>query len=393
MKILIAADTYYPNTDGASYFTQRLATLLKKRGHEILVIAPSRSSKTEYYSHDGVDIVGIFSVPSGFHKNYRFTLPFFIKQTIQKSIQDFQPDVVHIQGHFIVEKAVAEIAKKFHIPVLGTNHFMPENLIHYLHAPKHVETWIKQIAWKEFCKVFEKVDFITTPTQVAVDLLKKIGLKKNAIPVSCGIDLKRFYPHTKDEALHQKLGLPETPLLLSVGRLAPEKNTDCILQAIAQIPETVSFHFVIAGIGMQKEKLEELTKELGIEHRVTFLGFVQDEDLPHLYNLANVFIIAGTAELQSIVALEAMASGLPILAANALALPELVTDNENGYLFDIAYTQDLAKKIETLFSDIKLQNTFKKNNLEKIQKHNVEKTIDTFEQIYTDLVHGQKSNS
>jgi 1,2-diacylglycerol 3-alpha-glucosyltransferase len=386
MKILIAADTYYPNTDGASYFTQRLASLLSKRGHTVLVIAASRTNKTEYYTHDGVDIVGIFSIPSGFHKNYRFTLPFFIKHTIEKSFKKFAPDIVHIQGHFFIESTVALVAQKFHIPVLATNHFMPENLIHYLHAPEKIEKILTKIGWTQFCKVFETVDFITTPTQTAVELLKTIGLKKNAIPVSCGIDLQKFQPRIANESLRSKFGLPNTPLLLSVGRLAPEKNIDCILHAIAQIPPETQFHFALAGIGIEKDKLQKLVLALGIEKKVTFLGFVQDADLPALYNLATGFVNAGTAELQSIVVLEAMASGLPIIAANAIALPELVKNNENGYIFEPGNNKELAIHIQNLFSEPELQKKFSKNSLEKIQKHNIEKTLDTFEEIYHDLI-------
>jgi 1,2-diacylglycerol 3-alpha-glucosyltransferase len=106
MNILIGTDTYYPDVNGTSYFTQRLAFSLKERGHSILVIAPSRRFKHELYSHKGVNILGIRSIPVLAYKNFRISPPLFIKNRIEHALLEFTPDVVHVQGHIFLGRVV-----------------------------------------------------------------------------------------------------------------------------------------------------------------------------------------------------------------------------------------------------------------------------------------------
>lgn len=388
MRILIGADTYYPNVDGASYFTQRLATQLKKRGHEILVIASSPTRHTALFSHDGVDCLGIFSLPTIVHKDYRFSPPFFIKDKIRAAIQNFKPDVVHIQSHFMISRTVAKVAQELGIPLVATNHFMPENLLHYGNLPERVEKQLAKLAWKDFCSVFKKISIVTTPTKTAADVLKNNGLLQPAIALSCGIDLKRFNPKNSGEYLRERYKIPNVPVLLSVGRLAPEKNVDQTIEAFSLLPNQLKAHLVIVGNGTERERLEHLAENLGIKDKVTFTGFVPDEDMAAIYSLAHVFVTAGEAELQSLVTMEAMASGLPVIAIRAVALPELVHENENGFLFEPGDVTSFSSYIERLFTDDALHSNMSQKSLEIIGKHDIEKTIPTFEKLYEQAING-----
>lgn len=360
MRILIAADTFYPSVDGASFFTQRLAKKLLERGHEVLVIAPSTSFKSGYVDADGIPMFGVSSLPTLFHKLYRFTPPILLSKRIRPVIEKFDPQVAHIQGHFFIESTVAKLSREMRIPILATNHFMPENLLHYLHAPVAVENIIKKIGWAQFRAVFRRLPVVTTPTKTAAKVLKDIGLTQDILPLSCGIDLAKFNPRNDGGYLRLKYNLPNKPLVLCVGRLAPEKHIDQILKACALALKKTSFHLMVAGNGMEKEKLIKLAQELGISDNVSFLGFVPDADLPFLYPLASLFIMAGTVELQSLVTMEAMASGVPILAANALALPELVHSGENGFLFDPQSVDNLANGIQKIITNPSISSDGKK---------------------------------
>ncbi len=388
MKILIAADTYYPNVDGASYFTQRLASQLKKRGHDILVIASSSTRYTTTFSHDGVACLGVFSWPSVFHKDYRFSPPYLIKRQIFEAIKNFKPDVVHIQGHFMIERTVANIARELGIPVVATNHFMPENLLHYGHLPARVEHKLAKLAWKDFCGVFKKIPTITTPTKTGADVLKDNGLSQPVIAISCGIDLQRFNPKNSGDYLRKRFNLPNVPVLLSVGRLAPEKNVELTIRAFSMLPPQTKIHLVIVGSGTERERLEILVTELGIRDKVTFTGFIPDEDMAAVYALSHVFVTAGEAELQSLVTMEAMATGLPVVAVRAVALPELVHENENGFLFETGDAKSMATYIERLFTDEALHSRMSQKSLEIISKHDIEKTIPAFEKLYERAING-----
>lgn len=389
MKILIANDTYHPDVNGCSYFTHRLAQYLKNKGHSILVVAPSTSFFTEYADTDGVDVFRVRSVPVIVQKGFRVVVPIGINRKVEKAILDFSPDVVHVQGHFALSSAVIKASKKHSLPIVGTNHFMPENLVHYLHLPKKLEDVIKSIAWTQFRNVFENLDHVTSPTKTAARLVKKTGFSRDVKPISNGIDLKKFHPSNDGKHIKDKYGLPDAPIFLFVGRLDKEKNVDILLKAIAKIPKNIPMHFAVAGKGKMRESLEKLADKLKIRDKVTFLGFVPDKELPYLYGAADCFVIACEAELQSIATMEAMATGLPVIAVDAMALPELVHHGKNGYLFDLDDRDSLALHIQRMSSDESLRKNMAQKSLEIIASHDIDKAIEEFESIYRDLAKKQ----
>jgi glycosyltransferase involved in cell wall biosynthesis len=386
MKILIASVTYYPDVNGASYFTHRLAYYLKKAGHEILIIAPSRSMRNEMSQHNGIDAFGVRSYPIFLYPDFRWAPPFFTEKNLEKVIRQFQPDVIHMQSHFLFCANVVKIAKKLKIPVMGTNHFMPENLVHYVPMPEFLKRQVMKFGWQMFRRVYDKMDYLTAPTKTAALLSKRSGIKMDITPVSNGIDMEKFNARVSGEGLREKYHLPDKPLLLTVGRLDKEKNVDMIMRAVKLVPKEINFHFAIAGKGAEKDNLIKLAQNLGITDRVSFLGFVPDEELPGLYAISSCFINACIAELQCIAAMEAMATGLPVIAADAVALPELVHDGDNGFLFKVGDTEKIAHSITKIFSDEVLRQKMAEQSLEIIKKHDIKNVINQFESIYTQII-------
>src|SRR5438874_89283 len=151
MKIMIVTANYYPNVNGSSYSCQRLGHYLKQRGHVIRVLAPSKTLRHEPFIHNEIEVFGVRSFPlSMFYQGFRYPLSFGIKKVLESEIKRFRPDVIHLQDHFVIGPVVAKIAKELSIPIIGTNHFMPENLVHYLGLPKKLEQMVKNWAWKKF---------------------------------------------------------------------------------------------------------------------------------------------------------------------------------------------------------------------------------------------------
>jgi glycosyltransferase involved in cell wall biosynthesis len=386
MRILVATDTYYPDVNGAAYFTYRLATSLAKKGHNVFVMCPSRSFKNTVSNDDGVTVYGIRSISILVYQDFRIS-PLFISRIIRGAVKEISPDIIHIQNHFLIGRRVVSAAKKLGIPVVGTNHFMPENLVHYLHLPGIVEKGLRKGAWKDCVRIFEQLDFVTTPTKTAAALLENAGFSKDVMPISCGIDLERFKPTNDGLYLKQSFAIPDNkPVLLYVGRLDKEKKIDVILRALPDILRVTDVHLVLVGMGQEKQKLEKSIKELGIQHAVTFTGFVPDKDLQNIYRIADLFVIAGIAELQSIVTMEAMASGLPVVAVNAMALPELVHDGGNGYLFSDGDSQMLAEKVIAILSNPTMRVQMSQKSLEIIKDHDINKVIEKYESIYNEII-------
>jgi 1,2-diacylglycerol 3-alpha-glucosyltransferase len=383
MKVLIASDTYYPHVNGASYFTQRLAQALAEAGHEVAVVSPGPEYVSTTAPRGKVTHYGVRSFPFIFVPRFRFVVPIIsgISGTVRRAIREFKPDIVHIQMHFPISRTALREAQRRGIPVVATNHFMPDNLTHYLHLPESVTRAINQAMWWDAARVLEKAQGISAPTQTSVDIMQP-QLSKKMLAISNGIDLKRFNPTNDPTPARTRYNLPAKPILLFVGRLDKEKNVDIVLRAVAKARATTDFHFVAAGHGAEETNLKKLAAQLGLADHVTFTGFVPDDLLPSLYAAGDCFVNAGTAELQCIVAMEAMATGLPILGARAVALPELIHSGQNGYLFEPYHVEELAGRLAEVMSSADLRARMGHKSLEIIAHHDLTTILERFEDFY-----------
>ncbi|MDF1929182.1 glycosyltransferase [Legionella pneumophila] len=153
---------------------------------------PSRSLKQGYTSYEGVNLYGVRSWPALGYKNFRVCWPFFIKKGILKAITDFNPDVVHLQGKFFLGGICYRACRKKGIPLMATNHFMPENFFHYTHLPRYFEKWFHRTTWNIVIDMLNHVKIVTTPTHTAANLLKEVQVQKEIHVVSCGWIYKNF---------------------------------------------------------------------------------------------------------------------------------------------------------------------------------------------------------
>lgn len=382
MRILFVSDTYYPQLNGVYYFVCRLAPLLQEKGHQVAVIAPSDTMHSTFKQIDYIDVYGLPSLPIFKYPNVRFPIPLLQKHRIKSILDRFHPDIIHIQDHFSIAKAVVEVNKINGVPIIGTNHFMTENLTSFVHSEK----WKKKLStyfWSQFSKVFNQLLLVTTPTETAARLIRP-KLKVEVIPISSGINLENFNPSGATHFVREKYSIPKKPILLFVGRLDPEKNIEEIIHAVAIAVKKIDFYFVIVGRGIKKAALERLSKELGIADRVIFTGYVPDADLPYIYKLSRCFIISSTAELLSLGALQGMASGLPVIAVNIGALGELVQDKVSGYLYNPGDTSRIVQCINDIICQDELYTQMSEKSLEFASKHDIHKTVESFEKIYMD---------
>ena len=169
------------------------------------------------------------------------------------------------------------------------------------------------------------------------------------ITISNGISLATFHTHLssdEDTALRKRLHLPaQVPVVLHVGRLDIDKNVERVVQAAAQAMQQTDAHLLIVGDGSQKHTLMKMCETLKIADRVHFPGYLTlREGLPEIYRLASLFVTASEIEVQSLVLLEAIASGLPIVAVRATFVPEIVHDKVNGFLSGIGRCQGFGQR-------------------------------------------------
>jgi len=388
MKILFGTDNFYPNVNGAANFTYALTKGLAEIGHDIFVIAPSTKFKNTLTKHEGITVYGIRSVaiPKIIHPA-RLRIPLTINPTTIKAIvEEINPEVIHVQDHFMIGSKVVDAGRNLRIPLVGTNHFLPENFIHYFYPPNFVKKTLSKFAWKQFINVYKHLDVIIVPTETAASLLRNIGLKNLIISISSGVDLDRFNPKNNGDYLRKRYKIASSnPVVLFVGRIDKEKNIDVLIKAFSKVLTSSDARLVIAGKGKEKSNLVNLSKKLGIDKHVIFTGFISEKGLPDLYRIADLFVIASIAELQSIATMEAMASGLPIIATKAIALPELVYNGKNGYLFNVGDVKTLANQILEIIRNPHLKKKMSENSLKIISHHALNKTIKSYGNLYQRL--------
>ncbi len=382
MKILLANDTYPPDVNGSAYFTRRLAEGLAGRGHGVHVLAASTGRRTQVMTKSGVVEHRMRSVPVPFHRDFRFAPPPFLYRRVLGEVARVRPDVVHAQGHFFIGRATIRAARQLGIPVVATNHFMPDNLTFYLGLPESAERAVTDLAWRDFARVFGGADVVTAPTVFAAELAEARGVAGPVLPISNGMDLSRFSPGNDGAAFKRRYGIEDRPTLTYVGRLDAEKRVDEVIRALPMVRRIVDAQLVVVGDGHERRRLIELAAEEGVGDRVVFAGFVEDDELPGAYAATDVFVNAGIAELQSLVTLEAMATGKPVVAANAGALPLLVHDGENGHLFEPGDVEALAGRLTRIFSDTQRRERMGRESLRIAARHGIGKTLDAFEEIY-----------
>ncbi|WP_278102966.1 glycosyltransferase [Microbacterium proteolyticum] len=379
LRVLIGADTFLPHVNGAARFAERLAAGLVARGHDVHVMAPS-----DGHRNTGVFTEVIEGEPMTMHRlpSWRFlphdwltfVLPWRAKHYARRVLDDVKPDVVHIQSHIIIGRGLAREAKKRGIPLIATNHVMAENILDFTTLPDFLDRIFVKLAWADAKRTFALTRAVTTPTRRAADFLESTIDIHGVIPVSCGIDRSNYTADLEPRDANR---------ILFVGRLTSEKGIDVVLHALAQLDPALNATFDVVGGGDQRRNLEQLAAQLGVADRVTFHGHASEEDLRSLYTRASVFAIASIAELQSIATMEAMASGLPIVAANAVALPHLVHDGENGYLFEPGDADELAARLtDVLTAEPDERRRMQQASLDGVRVHDIGRTLDTFEALY-----------
>jgi len=378
LKILIGADTFAPDVNGAARFAERLAAGLVERGHEVHVMAPAASRKHGTWKevHEGQEITAhrLYSWRWYPHDWLRFALPWRIKQNSARVIDEVKPDVVHFQSHIVVGRGLSVEAEKRGIRIIGTNHFMPENMLEFTMLPKAWQEWATGLAWKAARRSFMRAEAVTTPTRKAARFLEEHTGLEGVHAISCGIDAHKYSPDWEPRTENR---------ILFVGRVTGEKQIDVLLRAAKLLPAELDAKVEIVGGGDQLKNLQHLAAELGIADRVTFTGRVTDEQLRDAYHRASVLAMPSIAELQSIVTMEAMASALPVVAANAMALPHLVHDGENGYLFEPSNPEDLAAKLRKVLEAPEAEyRALKEGSIRIVAAHDIQRTLSTFESLY-----------
>jgi 1,2-diacylglycerol 3-alpha-glucosyltransferase len=346
MKIALFTDTYPPEINGVSVSVGLHQKVLLDQGHEVLVIT------TNPFGKQIVIDAGVIRIPGvELKKLYGYRLSTFFSAKAYQYIRKWQPDVIHIHtdvGIGIFGKITAFFLK---VPTVVTYHTMYEDYTHYAGFLKGLASRVV----KQFSKsIAEQCTEFISPSLKTKEKIRSYGVDRFINIVPTGIDFSRFQRTSLDAhklaEVKKRWILPGEKVLLSLGRVAKEKSMDVILKGFAKVIQSGEDHIrlLMVGDGPDRHGLIELTNQLGISDKVSFVGAVPILEVPYYYQLADVFVSASLTETQGLTFMEAMVSDCLVLCRFDENLAELIRHQQTGFIF--SDDKDFVRQVKTIFN-------------------------------------------
>jgi glycosyltransferase involved in cell wall biosynthesis len=319
VRIALITDTYAPQVNGVTTVVRRLAETVRAAGHAVAIVAPRYPDQSD--DDGGSDELRVRSLPFPPYPSIRLSLP--AHRRVPRFLDGFVPDLIHVATEGPLGVVGRRYALRHGLPLVTSFHTdFPKYARHY------GTPWLEPLVWRWLVRFHRPARLIHTPGEAVWKELRQRGLER-AVLWGRGVDVEHFRPYRRDIGWRRWLaGGDDTVVVLHVGRLAPEKNLDVLVDAWTKAHAVLGQRatFVIAGEGPSARSLISRLRF------VRQLGFVDREALARLYASADLCVLPSTTETCGLVALEAMASGLPVVAADAGGLRESVRPNLNGLL-------------------------------------------------------------
>jgi glycosyltransferase involved in cell wall biosynthesis len=324
MRIALFTETFVPKIDGIVTTLCETVRHLKSLGHEVLVFAPDGGSTGGVTDFEGARIIGMKGHSFPLYPELRLSLP---RASMRAQIREFQPDLLHV-----ADPALLGIAALYYGG--GTNGGalrLPLVVSYHTDLPAYLRYYglgmLEPHIWRIMRVRHNRATLNLCTSSAMLEQLSQHGIERVALWPG-GVDTARFHPGRRSDAMRSQLtsNAPESPLLVYVGRLSPEKDIERIKTMLQALPAA---RLALIGDGPHRKVLERHFADMP----VYFAGFLRGEELAAAYASCDVFVMPSQTETLGLVVLEAMSSGLPVVGAGAGGLPELIQDG-TGCLFD-----------------------------------------------------------
>ena len=333
MNIGLFTDTYYPELNGVANSVYLLKKELEKRGHNVYVITTKTPGAP-------ADEKGVFRVPSkecSFVPERRIGLVYHPK--IALKIHKMKLDIIHTNTEFAIGMFGRIMAKELFVPVVHTYHTIYEDYTHYIKKYVSKEERARKVAQLYSKFSVRGAEELIVPTQKVAELMERYGVKPDINVIPTGIDLTRFAERDSEkqkEKTKRILGIPtDYKVILYLGRISEEKNIDEVMEYLNRYMDKYpKVAFVMIGDGPYRTTLEKKAKVLKNRRHIIFAGAKPWDEITHYYQVADAFVSASTSETQGLTYIEALASGVPIIARRDPCLEDVLVDGVNGYSFE-----------------------------------------------------------
>ena len=381
LQIGFFSDVYAPQINGVAVSVQLMAQSLRAAGHEVTIFAPRfpgyRDTET-----------GIYRLPA---VRYMRQPPIYLAMPGTPrsflALRRHHFDVLHVHTPLSLGVLAYLSAHFKHLPLIYTYHTAITDYTHYIKGIGQTRL-VKQAARRFSAATCNVSDHVVVPSAKFEKVLREQNVRRPIHVIPGGIDLERFYePPASPGLFRGRLGLaPDTPLLVSVGRLAPEKKLDFLIETFARLAANrPDIHLVFAGDGSSRHDLEKQAANSGCGGRIHFLGMVNRADLPDLLHEADLFLSASTTETQCLAMVEAIASGLPVVAVLDPAFEGILADGVNGRITP-REVEPFSAAVSDLLDNYPARQAFGRASVELSRKFSMEAQAASLVGLYRDAV-------
>ena len=326
MRVAMFSECYEPVQNGVSTSVRELVRELRRRRHNVVVIAPHYADHLDEQPF----ILRVPSFQTRFNADYPLAYPWFPK--LARSLDRIAPAVLHSHSPFFVGLLAARLARRHDLPLVSTYHTLYQHYAHYVFflpdpAIQSLLDW-----WMP--EYYNRCACVIAPSRIAADSLRGFGVRVpiEVIPTGVPIPPAAQRDESARSAARARWGIPlDAPLLLYVGRIAQEKNLELVLQSFACVADGDSaVRLLIVGAGPHLDACRTRAARLPCGERVVLAGPVPHDDLAPVYASADVFVFGSSTETQGLVVAEARAAGTPCVVVSEGGASETVRDGEDG---------------------------------------------------------------
>jgi glycosyltransferase involved in cell wall biosynthesis len=369
VRIALFTEVFLPKWDGVVNTLSHLLEHLERRGHRSILFSPEGGP--DHYA--GTPIVGFPGYPFPLYPELKMVVPPYLD--VMEQLESFQPDLVHLVNPVLLGISGQRYARNVGIPVIASFHTDLSGF-----AEKWGLGMFSEPIWGYLRWIHNQADLNVCPSHATADELTRQGFE-NVRVWPRGVDTEQYHPEHRSQEWRERLssGQPDAPLLLYVGRLSVEKRIKWIRPVLDLLPEA---RLAIIGDGPERAELEEYFAGTP----TVFPGFLRGHDLAQAYASADLFVFPAANETLGNVVLEAMASGLPVVAAGSGGPLDLVADGETGILFDSEDPPALVEAVARLVEDRALAAQYGAAGRAHAEARTWETTLDNLLGQYTALI-------
>ncbi len=389
MRILVASHGYPPIISGVTLVVQKVARAMVQRGHEVTVITASDQKETYEHEDQGVRILRRRGASNPWWKEA--PIPFIVQKDLEEIVAETRPDIIHSQDSGPLGVQIARLNHNRRIPRVASCYFVPRFVARYLSWNDEPQEVVENVTLAFSVWLYNQFNCVVFSTAAHREYFMHDGLEVPSTVISNGCDTVRYHPGDEDvKEVEARYNLPPRPRILFVSRLAKDKEIDVLIRGMRHLCGRQQANLLLVGRGDERRALEDLRDELGLQECVHFLGYVPEEDLPAIYRASDLFTMMSIYEVQSIPTLQALATGLPVVAADAVALPEIVHDGINGFLVPPRNAEALAAAWMSTLRSPEMAARMGQQSLAIVREHAESYTFDQYEKLYLETVAGSQ---